>query len=68
MLVSRAGTPETRSRIQGASDLVMNLTGALGGASAGLILSAVGFSGLAGLLLIPVGVVVVLQVLRRSAV
>ncbi|MER6928698.1 MFS transporter [Kocuria palustris] len=68
VLVSRAGTPETRSRIQGASDLIMNLTGALGGASAGLILSAVGFSGLAGLLLIPVGVVVVLQVLRRSAV
>ena len=63
VLVSRAGTPETRSRIQGTSDLIMNLTGALGGASAGLILSAVGFSGLAGLLLIPVGVVVVMQLM-----
>lgn len=41
----------------------MNLTGALGGASAGLILSAVGFSGLAGLLLIPVGVAVVMQLM-----
>lgn len=61
--ISRAGTPETRSRIQGTSDMVMNLMGALGGASAGVILSGVGFSGLAGLLLMPVGVVVVMQLM-----
>ena len=61
--ISRAGTPETRSRIQGSSDTVMNLMGALGGASAGLILSAVGFAGLAGLLLVPVAVVVAFQLM-----
>ncbi len=61
--ISRAGTPETRSRIHGTSDMVMNLMGALGGASAGVILSGVGFSGLAGLLLMPVGVVVVMQLM-----
>lgn len=63
VLVSRAGTPETRSRIQGSSDTVMNLMGALGGASAGLILSTVGFAGLAGLLLVPVAVVVAFQLM-----
>lgn len=70
VLVSRAGTPATRSQIQGTSDMVMNLTGALCGASAGLILAAVGFSGLAGLLLVPVGVVVALQIsaVRRPGV
>lgn len=35
-----------RTRVQGRSDLVMNLAGALGGASAGLVLGVVGYAGL----------------------
>ncbi|WP_144794466.1 MFS transporter [Kocuria palustris] len=61
VLVSRAGVPARRPRIQGLSDTLMNLSGALGGAGAGLILAAVGFSGLAGFLLIPVGIVGLVQ-------
>lgn len=65
VLVSAAGAPEQRRRIQGLSDMLMNLAGALGGAGAGLILAAVGFGGLGGALLIPVGVVVLVQLTAR---
>lgn len=61
VLVSRAGAPEQRPRIQGLSDMLMSLVAATGGACAGLALTAVGFGGLAGLLLIPVGIVVAVQ-------
>lgn len=65
VLVSRAGAPEQRPRIQGLSGMLMNIAGAVGGASAGLILTASGFGGLAGVLRIPVLVVVLLQLRSR---
>jgi len=46
-LVSDLVTGETRLKIQGRSDTLMSLAGAVGGASAGPILVLVGYSGLA---------------------
>lgn len=46
-LVSASAAPERRTVIQGRADLVMSATGALGGGLAGLVLAAVGYSGLA---------------------
>ncbi|WP_210505825.1 MFS transporter [Naasia sp. SYSU D00057] len=55
-LVSDLTTGAARTRAQGRTDLVMNLTGAFGGAAAGPVLALVGYAGLALL----AGVVVVL--------
>ncbi len=46
-LVSDLVTGAQRVRIQGRSDLVMNIAGAVGGASAGPVLALVGYAGLA---------------------
>jgi MFS family permease len=47
-LVSDLATGATRSRVQGRSDLAMNVAGALGAATAGPLLALVGYAGLAG--------------------
>lgn len=60
-LVSDAVEPTQRARVQGVSDLLMNLAGAAGGAIAGPILAGIGFSGLAGALMVLVAVVVANQ-------
>ncbi|MFE3456632.1 MFS transporter [Nocardiopsis aegyptia] len=64
-LVTASVAPAERPRVQGASDTLMNLAGAIGGASAGPVLAAVGFQGLAAVLLVPVAIVVVMH-LRRA--
>ena len=46
-LVSDLATGVTRVRIQGRADMIMSLTGAVGGALAGPVLALVGYSGLA---------------------
>lgn len=46
-LVSDLVTGTERVRIQGRSDLVMNIAGAVGGAAAGPILAVIGYAGLA---------------------
>jgi len=46
-LVADLVTGAARTRIQGRTDLVMNLSGALGGALAGPVLAVLGYSGLA---------------------
>ena len=46
-LVSDLASGDARPRIQGRSDLTMNLAGAVGGASAGPVLALVGYAGLA---------------------
>jgi len=46
-LVSDLATGKERVRIQGRTDLVMNIAGALGGALAGPVLAIVGYAGLA---------------------
>jgi MFS family permease len=48
-LVSDLVTGATRVRVQGRTDTIMSLSGALGGASAGPVLVLVGYSGLAWL-------------------
>nr|WP_066298504.1 MFS transporter [Arthrobacter luteolus] len=69
-LVSEAVAAPERPAIQGVSDLGMNAAGALGGASAGLILAAVGYSGLGYSAVLLVAVVIawtMLQGLRPLA-
>lgn len=68
-LVSDLVTGETRLRIQGRTDTIMSLAGALGGGLAGPVLAAVGYSGLAwvaGVLVI--GVVAASVTVRRTVV
>jgi len=57
-LVSDLVTGATRVRVQGRTDTIMSLSGALGGASAGPVLALLGYSGLAW----AAGVLVVLVV------
>lgn len=56
-LLNAAAPAAGRVRLQGRSDLAMNLAGALGGAVAGPVLAVLGYTGLAWLLLVPVAVV-----------
>ena len=58
-MVSAAAPIHERTNLQGTSDLLMNLAGALGGLSAGPLLALFGFHGLA-LLLLALAVVVIL--------
>lgn len=46
-LVADLVTGSARPRIQGRTDLIMNLSGAVGGAAAGLVLAMIGYAGLA---------------------
>lgn len=67
-LVSDLVTGETRLRIQGRTDTIMSLAGALGGGLAGPVLALVGYSGLAwvaGALVL--GVVAASVTVRRTA-
>ena len=56
-LLSDAAPAAERVRLQGRSDLAMNLAGALGGAVAGPLLALLGYAGLAWTLLLPVAAV-----------
>ncbi|TFC99050.1 MFS transporter [Cryobacterium sandaracinum] len=55
-----------RAALQGFSDLSMNGAGALGGALAGLILSAIGYSGLGLVTMVLAGVIVVWSAVRGT--
>jgi MFS family permease len=57
---------EEKANVQGVSDSLMSLAGALGGAVAGTILAAFAFVGLNVSALIPVSLVLILTALRRS--
>jgi MFS family permease len=57
-LVAEAVAPAERPKLQGVSDLFMNLAGATGGALAGPVLALIGFDGLSAALLVLVAVVV----------
>lgn len=57
-LLNDAAPVPNRVRLQGRSDLAMNLAGALGGAVSGPVLAFVGYTGLAWGLLLPIVVVV----------
>jgi MFS family permease len=58
-LIAQVVTGTARPRVQGRTDLVMNLSGAAGGALAGPVLAGIAYAGLAWVALGVVGVVVV---------
>ncbi len=66
-LVAEAVSVTDRSALQGFSDLSMNAVGAVGGATAGLVLSVVGYSGL-GLATMTLAGVIVVWTLARATV
>ena len=67
-LVSDLASGDARPRIQGRSDLTMNLAGALGGATAGPVLAMIGYAGLASVAgIIVLAVVVTTIVVMRGA-
>ena len=57
-LIAQVVTGAARTRVQGRTDLVMNVSGAAGGALAGPVLALIAYSGLAWVALVLVGVVV----------
>ena len=59
-LLSATLPTEEKTNVQGLSDSVMNLSGAFGGAAAGLLLASFQFEGLNAIALIPVAVITVL--------
>ena len=65
-LIAEAVGVGDRATLQGFSDLSMNAAGALGGASAGLVLSAVGYSGLGLATMFLAGIIVVWTVARSA--
>ena len=65
-LIAEAVGVGDRAALQGFSDLSMNAAGALGGASAGLVLSAVGYSGLGLATMFLAGIIVVWTVARSA--
>lgn len=64
-LVSDLVTGATRMRVQGRTDTIMSLAGAIGGGAAGPVLSLIGYSGLAwvagGLVIVVVGAATVIR-------
>ena len=65
-LIAEAVDVHDRAALQGFSDLSMNAAGALGGALAGLILSAVGYSGLGLVTMVLAAVIVVWSAVRSA--
>ncbi|CAB4889222.1 unannotated protein [freshwater metagenome] len=63
-LLSESLTEDLRPSAQGASDLLMNLTGALGGALAGVVIATLGYGWLCFFAAIPVSILVVLTFRR----
>lgn len=63
-LLNDAAPGAQRVRLQGRSDLAMNLAGALGGALSGPVLAFVGYSGLAWGLLLPILIVLLTSASR----
>jgi MFS family permease len=64
-LLNDAAPADLRVRLQGRSDLVMNLAGAVGGAASGPMLAWLGYPGLSWSLVIPVSAVLVALILTR---
>jgi MFS family permease len=65
-LLSDAAPPADRVRLQGRSDMLMSLSGAVGGALSGPMLALAGYPGLAWALLLPVAIVVAASLASRS--
>lgn len=65
-LIAASADPTRRTTTQGRADLLMSATGAVGGASAGAVLSLIGYSGLA-LAAITLVVIVLVTLSARAA-
>ncbi|WP_460944605.1 MFS transporter [Okibacterium endophyticum] len=65
-LLTESTEPPLRARVQGFSDMAMNLAGAVGGALAGPVLALVGFNGLSCVVASLVAVVIVWALLART--
>ena len=65
-LLSSTLPAEEKTNVQGLSDSVMNLSGAFGGAIAGLLLASFHFEGLNAIALIPVAVVTVFSLVSSK--
>lgn len=63
-LLSETVSDHYRAAAQGVSDLVMNLSGALGGAVAGVIIATLSYGWLCGIAAIPVGVMTFFAISR----
>jgi MFS family permease len=64
-LLSTSITGEEKAHVQGLSDSLMSLSGAVGGAVAGLVLASVTYPGLAIVALVPVSLILIMTGLRR---
>ncbi|MEO0023717.1 MAG: hypothetical protein RL196_158 [Actinomycetota bacterium] len=64
-LLSTSITGEEKAHVQGLSDSLMSLSGAVGGAVAGLVLATVTYPGLAVVALVPVSLILLMTGLRR---
>lgn len=64
-LLTRTVSPTHRPQVQGLSDALMNVAGAIGGAAAGPVLALIAFQGLSAVLLVLVLLVVIIQVRDR---
>ena len=63
-LLSDAAPAAQRVRLQGRSDMLMSLTGAVGGALSGPTLALAGYPGLAWGLLVPIGIVITMTLVN----
>ena len=65
-LLATSITGEEKAHVQGLSDSLMSLSGATGGALAGLFLAAVAYPGLSAVAMVPVCIIVLLTAIRRA--
>ncbi|WP_191281532.1 MFS transporter [Pseudolysinimonas yzui] len=65
-LLTDSADPMRRTVVQGRADLSMSLAGGIGAASAGVVLAAIGYSGLSLVAIVLVAVVVGALVIRRA--
>jgi MFS family permease len=64
-LLATSITGEEKAHVQGLSDSLMSLSGAFGGAIAGLVLASIAYPGLAVVALVPVSLILLLTGIRR---
>ena len=64
-LLSSSISGEEKTHVQGLSDSLMSLSGASGGAVAGLVLASVTYPGLSAVAMVPVSVILLMTGLRR---
>jgi hypothetical protein len=64
-LLATSITGEEKAHVQGLSDSLMSLSGAFGGAVAGLVLATLEYPGLSAAAMVPVSLILLFTGLRR---